>query len=244
MSIRKISKISVVSVISLLYSLPSFADAPYEKYHVTCKEISKDVLKNTIGILTIYSGDNKGTQLRTYLRSGKQFTYNKSLEVKEETIPISAFGYHPPIDESCIGGRYPIVEKSARYLRIVYNPIKNLEAWFSIDDLEENFYTSIIMLDKIDTSSRFFVNIFCFTQSGKRKLYKEPKEDANFIIILKDEHKHSLLKIMEQKNDFVRIGILHVDFSTNKKSIEPIGWISIRDNRAMLTIWIEDADLC
>lgn len=95
--------------------------------------------------------------------------------------------------------RYPIVAKFEQYLCIVYDPIQNLKTWVNIKELEENFYTSILMLDNIKTPSAFFVDIFYFTKSGRRKLYEEPRRDAKFIVISKNESKYGLLKIIEQK---------------------------------------------
>ena len=241
MSILKICKILIIIILhcTLLY-----ADAPYEQYHVAYNDISKDVLKNTIGILTINSGVKKGMELKTYSKSEKKFIFDKILRVKE-TTPISNFGYHPPIDELHFENyRYPIVGKSGQYLQIVYDPKKNLKAWINIKEVKEKFFTSIVMLDSIKTPSPFFVDIFYLTKNGRRKLYKEPKNDADFIIISKNEPKYSMLKIIEQKNGFVKIGIVHINFETLGETIEPIGWIKIRDNQGMLTIWIMDIDLC
>ena len=99
------------------------------------------------------------------------------------------------------------------------------------------------MLDSIKTPSPFFVDIFYFTKSGKRKLYKEPKKDADFIIISKNESRYSLLKIIEQKNGFIKLGSFHLDYATDKTTIEPIGWTRMRDNQGMLIIWIKYVDL-
>jgi len=241
---NRINKIVILGVVSLLYSSFLFADAPYEKYHVAYENISKDVLKNTIGILTINSGVKKGTELKTYSRIGKQFIYNTTLRIKE-TIPVSNFGYHPPIEELNIENyRYPIVAKFGEYLCIVYDPIKNSKTWINIEELEKNFYTSIVMLDNIETPSSFFVDIFYFTKNGRRRLYKEPKKNADFIIISKDKYGDSLLSIIAQKNEFVKIGVVTVNFDTYEESIKPLGWIRIRDDKGMLRLWIKYVDLC
>lgn len=243
MSALRICKKVIISII-ILYCSPLYADAPYEQYHVAYEDISKDVLKNTMGILTINSGIKKGAELKTYLKSGKKFTFNRILKVKE-TIPISNFGYHPPIEELDIENyRYPIVDKSDRYLQIVYDPKKNLKAWVNIKEVEENFYSTIVMLDNIKIPSNFFVDIFYFTKTGRRKIYNDAKKNADFTIISRDDYRDTLLRIMEQKNGFIKIGIVHVNFDTYEEFIEPIGWIKVRDDRGLLTIWIKYVDLC
>ncbi|MEO0097430.1 MAG: hypothetical protein ABIK78_04975 [candidate division WOR-3 bacterium] len=237
-------KMFVLGLIILIYSLPLFADAPYEKYHIEYKDISKDVLKNTIGILTINSGIKKGTKLKGYFKKGKKFIYEKTLKVKK-TIPISNFGFHPPIDELYIENyRYPIVDKFEQFLCIVYDPIRNLKIWVNIKEIEKNFYTDILMVDSIPIPNNFFINIFYFTENGKRKVYKEPKNDADFIIISKDEYKYSLFKIIGQKDEFIKIGIFHFNYDTNEEWIEPLGWIKIRDKYGRLMFWIKYVDLC
>lgn len=233
-----------MGVVGLLCCPPLFADAPYEKYHVAFKDISKDILKNTIGILTINSGIKKGVQLKTYLRSGNKFTFNKILKVKE-TIPISNFGYQPGIDELYIENyRYPIVNKFEHYLCIVYDPKKNLKAWVNIEEVEVNFYITPILLDSIPIPGEFFVDIFYFTEDGTRKIYKDPQKDADSILISKNLFEYSLLKIVEQKNEFIKIeGTAWVSGDVGKGSIEMSAWIKIRDEKGNLTIWIKYVDL-
>jgi hypothetical protein len=240
---RNINKIIILIVVNLLYSLSLFADAPYEKYHVAYNDISKDVLKSTIGILNINSIVKKVMKLKTYSRDGKRFIYNKTLKVKK-TTPISNYGSHPPVDKWRISNyRYPILAKIEQYLCIVYDPIKNLKTWVNIKEIEENFYTSIMMSDSMKTPDSFFVDIFCFTNSRKRKIYKEPRNDADFIILTKYKFKYLLLKIIEQRNGFIKVGSFHLDHNTDKITIEPLGWVRIRNDQDMLMIWINDVDL-
>jgi len=88
---RHIKKTILVVAFFELAVMTALADAPYEKYHVTSDDIAGGVLENTIGILTINSG--KRNELKTYLQAGGTFSYHKTLLIKEETRPISNFGY-------------------------------------------------------------------------------------------------------------------------------------------------------
>ena len=89
-------KVQAVLILAIGFmSIPSFADAPYEKYHVPYKDISREVLQNTIGVLTINTGAKKGTTLRIYLRLADRFVPDSLLDISK-TIPVSNFGYHPP----------------------------------------------------------------------------------------------------------------------------------------------------
>jgi len=241
MSVKNVDKIILICI-ALLYSATLFGEGPIERYHVLYEEISKDVLKNTIGILTLNSGVKGGKDLRTYLKVGEQFIYSKTLEVRGETTPISNFGWRSPIDKFIYNYRYPIVAKFGQYLCIVYEPTKNLKTWISIEEIKEQYFPYIVMLDSIKTPSRF-VDIFYFTKSGRRKVYKEPLRDADFIIISTEESKYPLLNMLEQKNGFIKIGIVHVDFDTDEQRVEPLGWIRLKDDQGKLTIWIKYVDL-
>ena len=244
MSVRSINKVIIIIAISLSYLLPLFADAPYEKFHVPYNDQLRTVLKNTIGILTIINFKTREKELKTYLKTKEDFTYDKSLKIRDETIPVSNCGYHPPIFESSISNyRYPIVEEFGEYLRIAYDPINNLKVWVNRKEVEENFHTSVVMLDSIKTPLPDFVDIFYFTKSGKRKLYKEPKKDAEFTVISEDKYKYTLLKIIDQENGFVKMGIYHFVYQ-GESTIEPIGWIRLRDDQGALMIWIKGVDLC
>jgi len=246
MNSKRINKILVMLTLGLWFAGPLFADAPYEKYHVTPESISKVVLRDTIGILTIVSGaDKTSTELNTYSRTIKSFTYSKKLKISE-TTPVSNFGYQDPQNppsSSIDTYRYPIVAKSGQYLCIVYDPIKNKRAWINIKETEANFHSSIVMLENIETPSSFFIDIFYLAKKEGVKLYKEPSKNAGFTLLI-DEQKYSLLRILEQKGNFIRIGIVKVGPDTNPESVESIGWIRIRDEQNMLMIWVKDEDLC
>jgi hypothetical protein len=173
MGVTKIRKIILMIVVCLAGSNLLFADAPYERYHVAYKDISKDVLKNTIGILTLISDIQKGADLKVYLRSGNKFAFDKILKVKE-TLPISNFGYEPGLEDLNIQNyRYPVVSKSDHYLCIVYDPKKNLQAWVDTEAAKEDFYLDLVLIDSILTPSELFVDVFYFT---KGKSIKNPKK--------------------------------------------------------------------
>ncbi|MFQ5906349.1 MAG: hypothetical protein ACE5JA_07230 [bacterium] len=236
---------AVVCATGLLYSLPLFADAPYEKYHVTYEEVSKDALKGIIGVLTISSRSKGNKELRTYSKADKEFTYEKNLQIRTETTPVSNFGYHPSIDKWHIESyRYPIVALSGEYLRIVYEPRKNLRAWICVKEVGEKFRASIVRLDSVETPSPFFVDIFYFTESGKRKVYERPDNKADFKVISRDEKRWWLQRIVDQRGEFVKIANIQVDFESYKETIQPIGWVGIWDEQGRLTIWIKNVDLC
>jgi hypothetical protein len=243
MIIKNTAKIILISIASIFCALPLLADAPYERYHVSYKDISEDILKETIGILTINSGVKKGKKVRTYLRTEDKFTFDKVLKI-EETTPVSNYGYQPPIDELGIENyRFPVVAKVDQYLCIVYEPKKNLRGWINLGEMEQDFYTDLVILDSIPVPSEFFVDIFYFTDDGIREIYKDIDKAA--VTISKELFEGSLLKVTDQKNGFIKIeGPAFINHDIGKGQIELSGWIRIRDDRGNLTIWIIDVDQC
>ncbi len=248
-------RIIIIVAIGLLNPLSSFADTLsgyWERYHVKSTNICKEVLRNTIGILTINSGVKKGSELKIYSKSKEDFIYERILKVRK-TIPVSNFGYYDsdyvsyPVDTTRIdieNYRYPIINDSHYpFMNIMYDPIKKLKAWVNLEEVQKDFYIDIIKLDSIPIPTPFFVDIFCLTQEGKRKIYKGSKEDSNFYYIFEDQHRE--FRIIEQKGDFIRLEEL-IHFEPNEppeETFESIGWIKIRDSDGLLTIWIRLVDL-
>jgi hypothetical protein len=281
--------------------MPALADAPYEQYHVIHDDIAKGVLENTIGILTINSGKNN--ELKTYVQTGAIFSYHKTLLVKEETRPISNFGYgyratfkedeyehffgsleentkanigypegdgitvalsdlstdqirelgkkkfallikrfqaaHPHVENY----RFPIVERQENYVRLVYDPVENLQAWINLQELG-GFHHNLLIIDTLvaKQSSYDFVDIFHFTQNGKRKVYQQPDQNAAFAVISKNARQFRWLKIIDQKAGFIQVGTIR--YLNDQPKVDPIGWVRIRDDEKRLMLWIVSVDNC
>ncbi len=240
----KISILSKTLFLKFLFSILLFGDAPFEKYHVTYSPELRHTLKETIGILIINSGVKRGRELQTYSKNDKDFKLSETLDVIKETIPISNFGYQPIVlDSSVQNYKYPLTAGNGDYLEFVYDTKKGSKTWINTKELEKNFCLTIIMIDSIPIPSRFFVDIFYFTNSGKRKLYKQANRNSSFKIISKEEQK-PLLEIIEQKEEFFRLGIYHFyDIESKDNWTEPIGWVRIRDDKGMLLFWLKDVHL-
>jgi len=238
----KVSVLNKILFFQLFFSILLFGDAPVEKYHVTYSSELKQILKETIGILTINSGVKGGRKIETYSKNDKDFKLSETLDVIKETTPVSNFGWQPILSDSLVTNyRYPVTAENGDYLEIVYDAKKGSKTWVNTKELEKNFYLTIIMIDSISTPLNFWVDIFYFTNSGKRKVYEQPNRNSNFKIISKKEQKH-LLEIIEQKGEFIKLGIVHYNYETSEDKIEPIGWVRTRDNEGMLMFWIKLVD--
>ncbi len=240
MNKRKTIRIMLISAIILIHFQPLLADAPYEKYHLFYQEISKDVLRKTIGILTISSGLKKGTELKTYSKSGNKFIFDKIIKATE-TIPISNFGYQPWFEQPYIENyRYPIIARSDPFLCIVYDPKKNFKTWVNLTEGGKDFNTRVAFLDSLSIPGSLFVDMFYLTGGVERKVYKEPKDGTDFSVISEEEYKYTAFKVLEQKDGFIKIGIFWWSTDPVKEiPVELIGWIKIRDDKGHLTVWLK-----
>lgn len=240
---KKMQVAFVLATVSL--SLPTFADAPSEGYHVAYKDISKEVLRNTIGILTINSRAGKEATLQTYAREAGQYVPAALLEAAD-TTPISSFGYHPPVDSGTIENyRYPIIEATDSYVRIVYDPVKNLSGWINLIETGKRFSTSVTMLHDLEALKSFSIDIFSFTESGKRKFYKFPGTPDNHFLVEKSDISYWFLTVMDMRKGYLQLGKPRFNDSTLElEGVDPIGWIRIRDDQGLLTFWIMLVDMC
>jgi hypothetical protein len=226
----------------IIFAEVLFADGPYEKWHVEYGEDLRIVLNDIKGILTINSGANKkGSKFVVYSKIDSSYEYEDTLNVMSETVPVSNFGWHPPVRQNQICNyRFPILDVDDKYVHIIYDAKQHLKAWLRLDDIESCFVTTMVMFDEMKEPLDGFVAIFYFTMSGNRKLYTEPYENAKYRIISKDG-RYGYLKMIAHENNYIQIARATMDYRTGMTT-EPLGWIRIWDDNGMLTIWIYNVD--
>jgi hypothetical protein len=104
-----------------------------------------------------------------------RFVADSSMKVAE-TTPLSSFGYHGDatikLEDSY---RYPIIETVGSHARIVYDPVKNLSAWINLEETERDFHTKVTLINDLNALSKYYIDIYGFTKSGRRKIYKSPQ---------------------------------------------------------------------
>jgi len=302
---KPVKKYFWVMVFFEITVMTALADAPYEKYHITADAIAVGVLENTIGILTINSG--KMNELKTYVQTGGTFSSQTTLRIKEETRPVSNFGYGYGVtfgsdeyerlfgaiatdDQLRIGYkdnsgitvlpaeltsdfireigrekfgvlikrfqaacpdvenyRYPVTARQGEYVRLVYDPAKNLQTWINLQDFEKRFSYDLTMIDSLAAAQNSFewVDVFPFAKTGKRKIYQQPRSDAPFTIITNADRRFRELKIIAQQNGYLQVATVSWKNGNDEKpQVNPIGWIRIRDNANKLLLWIVAVDNC
>jgi len=266
---RKGTTTRVIPVISIamLFCAAENPDAPWEKYHVTYGKELRTALQGTIGVLTIGNGVGKpGTQLQTYYRTSvhrrdqagepegqaDQFEPQRKLGLLAATIPVSNYGYHPPMGglpiDDVYSYRYPIVERCSSFLNIVYDPVENWRAWVDLRDVEQDFFTQAVMLDSLAAAEpgSLFLDVFRFTPDRKCRLYKAPSLDADFRVISEQDTAEYLLTVLEVRGGFARVGnyITNPENQIEAPKIVPLGWVRIWDDDGVLLIWVKNEDLC
>jgi hypothetical protein len=92
MSSKAVSMLLIVGL--SVCALPSLlrAEAPFEQYHVAVDSIAQDVLKETIGILTINSGASDVSLPALHIEHDSISSVD-TVSVQKETLPLSNFGY-------------------------------------------------------------------------------------------------------------------------------------------------------
>ncbi len=243
MSFNKRFFLLTASIIATCYVLV-LGEGPMEHFHVGLEELGPDVLKHTVGILTLNAGVKGGKEWQTYIRQGGKFVPDRILNLVAATKPVSHFGLSSV--EGVENFRYPIVSRQDRFYCVVYDPIADSRAWVNFDELEKHFYCNEV---EIETSSSprlglGSINIFCFTQSGRRKLYTQPDEQAAFSIVAKGEGHYSGLIGLEQTGNFLKVGRALANEDGETERMEELGWIKIRDEAGRLTFWLEMFDDC
>lgn len=242
----KIIGTMICLILPLVLGNSIYFETPSEYFLVTKEEISKDVLKNTIGIFTLNSGVKNGQTLTAYERKGETFHFVKTLNVKGDTQPVSYFGYSW---ESTSGGvsnyRYPLIEKNDKYLSIVIDPVRAEKVWINLNETKMNYSSAeIFMLDSLRVAKLpafCALDIFHFDADGMREFYASPDQDSTLTILNAKNVKHSFNKILAQENGYLKIKSIY----TNKNSPyehELVGWIKMRDNLGQLSVWLEYAD--
>lgn len=228
---------------------PVSADAPYETFNVKYREIAPSVLRDTIGVVTInadFSWENgysvKDVELKAYDKVAGSFVASEVISLQKQTVALSSFGY------SGIGSyRFPMTKEEGDYCRIVIDPKSDRRIWINNQMQAKGLENGLEKTHFDDLKNLVAVDLFVFTDSGKKKLYAEPSRESSFVVI--DSKKHAFLLVAEVKNGFVRLvseEAITLQSEDGKAPTTPqtLGWARIRDNEGLLTLWIVGGPNC
>ena len=226
--------------LGLHYSV--LADGPDEWIHIKPDNIPTDLLKKTIGIITLNSGIKGGTSLNVF---DDNFKLLKRINLRDNSKPISNFGYRYDNGPSISNFRYPIIALNKSFVKVSLDFEDSTTYWLSLDEIYSNFYLDFKFFQALVTDSEEFVSLFTLTTLNERKAFKLPSDNSDFIIITRAEYETSLISIVSQEGDFIKIGL--VIFNRDNYEIElvkELGWIKIHDENGTLNIWIISKDFC
>jgi len=228
---------------------PASADAPYETFNVKYREIAPSVLRDTTGVVTInadFSWENgysvKDVELKAYDKVVGSFVASEAISLQKQTLALSSFGY------SGIGSyRFPMTEEEGDYCRIVIDPKSDRRIWINTQIQAKGLENGVDKTHFDGLKNLVAVDLFVFTDSGKKKLYAEPNRESSFVVV--DSKKHEFLLAAEVKNGFVRLvseEAITLQSKDGKENSTPrtLGWARIRDNEGLLTLWIVGGPNC
>lgn len=219
---------------------PIFANVPNEKFFIN-NNLPREFLKRTIGILTINSGVKRNITIDIY---NDDFLKTNTLNLRDNSQPISNFGYHLSEDTLISNFRYLVIDENVKFLKIVYDHNSKKYAWVCKKQIEENFYSKMKYINDLKTNYGEFLSLFELTSTDFRKIYNLPTDDSDFEFINRNDCSNKLIKILGQKNEFFKIAIVNEDCDNSIVIIKELGWIKLKDDTGVLNIWIVNEDLC
>ena len=241
----------------------TFANGPTEKYSVDYGEIAPSALHDTMGVLTISSRPSADVEVPPLgfpeYRQNEEPGEQRRWTSVAATTPLSNFGtVHPGESEPgqpaiAEGFRHPVTAVDGPYVEIAIDPRFDRRLRTRRSDLNAQFRNRIDMLEDLPElcgrDGDLYVNISCFTQSGRRRVYEEPRRDAESGVIdcrnrrrfYGPEHGESLFKVLDREGEFVKIGWFDPHLPPERAS-ETIGWVRSRSNSGELELWIEQVD--
>jgi hypothetical protein len=265
MSSKAVSMLLIVGL--SVCALPSLlrAEAPFEQYHVAVDSIAQDVLKETIGILTINSGASDVSLPALHIEHDSISSVD-TVSVQKETLPLSNFGYAKRVHltsrelDSLLGDmkdqlgsaishdrdgiEIDVSELSAKQKEMLGGPL-----WHRLQRLSflQSRYVSNyrypvtgVSGDTLEividpTGNTLLMDCFKLTGGDTIRLFAEPSLQSQSELI--NDSQYGYFDIVDQQDGFVRAGVSHQDPSGDWVT-EPLGWIEIRDNQGRLRIWI------
>ncbi len=118
--VRPLSRMRTLTFLALLLvSAPTFADGPAEHFHVTPSEIPPSVLRDTVGVLTLFtcphgtdvSQCSLGDQSLTLLDAPSKRSARFVPQLLRSTVPISSNGYdREAFTQAVLEWRFPVAE--------------------------------------------------------------------------------------------------------------------------------------
>jgi hypothetical protein len=228
--------------------------AAYDTLSVPFEDIHKAVLKDAIGILTvwctdegmeIYGGSEKERMqlaeaqrrqlfLDTYVQCPGAFRKVAPLAV-HDTVPLSKLEHEGVIR------RFPATRKAGQFVEMIYDVRRNLRAWVQLTpSWPPGCEVSYDSLSDDGPISPMPVDLYCLATEHpvglSVRLYRSPDKNAKWSRLQYGSDYTDVL--VEIRNGF---GLLVWEDCEGKR-IKTLGWVPLRDKRGRLIVWI--CDIC
>jgi len=237
---------------ALFITVPAFADGPAEHFHVTPSEIPNSVLRDTVGVLTLFtcphgvdvSQCNLGDQGLTLLDAPTHRSARPVAQPLRSTVPISSNGYdHKVFTLAVLEWRFPVVAVRASFVSIVYDVPRDLRAWLYLPHAisgNRGFFTSFDRLLASRTKQRFFLEPLFLRGGAPAQLYSSASRDHPTSLLSEED---DILIPVAYRNGFV---LVRSATARDSDSASPsvLGWLPVRDEEGRLLLWLVNSVTC
>ena len=239
-----------------------------ERHNVPYEDIAAGVLRDVMGVFSVATmgveaGGLPRLGFQEYVRSDGEFEMGAWVAI-QDTMPLSNFGSaHPsdPVSASAGRGetgsrgvsasRYPIVGIDGDYVEIVSDPRIGRRMWVRRNELIGDHETRVDMFEDLpeicSADPSMFVDVACFTTSGRRRVYEGPRRDAASRVVNFRPYGPGTtvepMKVLRGEGEFVLLARYRPVGAGDLGKPEIVGWVRLRANTGELLLWLRQEEV-
>ncbi len=233
-------------------AVPRSRQAADESYQVSAGEISDDVLRRMVGIVTVSAGIGAGGEEQAVpiydnAADADRFTLSGSI-LLSATRPVSVFhvGADAIVNRSRAAvRRYPLLARQGVYVKAALEPGGRRTGWLRRTP-EGAFPNSVDIVEFDDAGSFrcYQLDLYFLAGAAQRKLFEKPDPAAAFTILAAKPGAPGFLTgdvvPLQRKGNFLEIAAVRGldDPRTG------IGWVELKDAGGRLTVWFAPGPEC
>jgi hypothetical protein len=232
-------RIALGGVLALCLLTGATRAQPLEHWWLTRAEIPDSILLRTIAIANIEQRGPSDSLKPQFVEADSGFLPAGLLNLGS-CVPFSKFGDNPTERALSPGGllRFPVVQLSDGYIRIVTDPLTSSEAWVKRPAPGGSWNAGLVLLDSLTGVA--WLDPFTLTATDSLVVYDGPGGKRSRVL-----RKDSLpggLRATRQSGDWIFVEAVREDPENYVST--PIGWIRTRDPKGRLLIWLYSEDNC
>lgn len=206
------------------------ADCGDEAWVVPPNEIEPAVLSKVTAVMTLSVRNSSYTHLTVYDIKAGTFTVLAKISL-EKVKGVSKAPTCQPNANPLDGLRLPVIETQGPFVRAVLNAKYGSSTWIRPDEFGSQYTINV---------SSFPPGTFIRTDLLQRpeghSVFQNPSVEEPHTILPKD---YLLLKVLRQVDNFILVGL-----PEGEGGVKTIGWIRVRDEQGVLTVWPWYYDEC